>query len=165
MIHVYEFFSDNPIVDALMLETDRRSPLRSIRACKWFLRAPFIEAEWADGTFEVHQFARDDFADHWAESKLMFSMLTGMEIKSEFDPGTLYREAQRRVEILRIRDQGIEESKMLFEQGRYDEFVKRYGPDCEHLPLAATRMLEEARRRIANVPSGRARDVDSGSRH
>ena len=38
MIHVYEFFGDNPIVDALMLDTDRRSPLRSIRVAKPLLR-------------------------------------------------------------------------------------------------------------------------------
>ena len=163
MIHVYEFFGDNPIVDALMLDTDRRSPLRSIRACRPLLRAPFVEAECTDGTFEVHQFARDGFASNWAETKLMFTLLTGMEVKTDFNAGTLDREAQRKAEILRIRDHGIEASKCLFEQGRYQEFIERYGPDCEHLPQAAARMLDEARRRIADGLPGTSQDFSTGS--
>lgn len=164
MIHVYEFFGDNPVVDALMLDTDRRSPLRSIRGSKPLLRAPFVEAECADGTLEVHQFARDDFSNHWAEARLMFTLLTGMDIKTDFNPGTLDREAQRRAEILHIRDQGIEASKFLFEQGRYNEFIERYGPDCEHLPQAATKMLDEARCRIADSLPGTSQDSSSEPR-
>ena len=164
MIHVYEFFGDNPIIGALMLDTDRRSPLRSIRVSKPLLRAPFVEAEYADGTLEVHQFARDDFSNHWAETRLMFTLLTDMEIKTEFNPGTLDREAQRRAEILQIRDQGIEASKFLFEQGRYHEFIERYGPDCEHLPQAAAQMLDEARRRMADSLPGTSQESSSGSR-
>ena len=164
MIHVYEFFGDNPIVDALMLDTDRRSPLRSIRVSKPLLRAPFIEAECADGTLELHRFARDGFSDHWAETRLMFTLLTGMEIRTEFSPGTLDREAQRRTEILRIRDQGIEASKLLFEQGRYREFVERYGPDCDHLPRAAADMLDQARRRMADSFPGTSQDSSSEPR-
>ena len=94
----------------------------------------------------------------------MLTLLTGMEIRTEFNPGTLDREAQRRAEILQLRDQGIEASKFLFEQGRFREFVERYGPDCEHLPRAAAQMLDEARRRTADSPSGASQDPDSESR-
>lgn len=164
MIHVYEFFGDNPIIDALMLDTDRRSPLHSIRVSKPLFRAPFIEAEHADGTLEVHQFAKDDFSNHWAEAGLLFTLLTGMEIKTDFNPGALDRRAQRRAEILQIRDQGIEASKHLFEQGLYDEFFGCYGPDCEHVPEEAVQMLDEARRRLADSLPQASQDIGSGAR-
>ena len=164
MIHVYEFFGDNPIIGALMLDTDRRSPLHSIRVSKPLFRAPFIEAEHADGTLEVHQFAKDDFSNHWAEARLLFTLLTGMEIKTDFNPGALDRGAQRRAEILQIRDQGIEASKHLFEQGLYDEFIGCYGPDCEHAPEEAVKMLDEARRRLADSLPQASRDTGSGVR-
>lgn len=164
MIHVFEFYGDNPIVSALMLDTDRRTPLRSIRVSRPLLRAPFIEAQHTDGTLEVHQFARDDFSSHWAETSLLFTLLTGMEIKMDFSSGALDREAQRREEILRIRDQGIEASRNLFEQGRYDEFVGCYGPDCAHLPREAAQMLDEARRRLAGSPTRASRESCSGAR-
>ncbi len=164
MIHVYEFFGDNPIIGALMLDTDRRSPLRSIRVSKPLLRAPFIEAEHAGGTIEVHQFAKDDFSSHWAEARLLFTLLTGMEIKMDFNPGALDREAQRRAEILQIRDQGIEASKRLFEQGLYDEFIGCYGPDCEQVPEEAAQMLDQARRRLADSLPRASRYTGSGVR-
>lgn len=164
MIHVYEFFSDNPIVDALMLDTDRRSPLRSIRVSKPLFRAPFVEAEHAGGTLEIHQFAKDDFSSHWAEASLLFTLLTGMEIKMDFNPPALERGAQRRLEILQIRDQGIEASKRLFEQGLYDEFVGYYGPDCGHVPEEAARMLDEVRRRLADRLPRVSQDSGSGVR-
>lgn len=162
MIHVYELFGDNPIVDVLMLETDRQTPLRSVRASMPLLRAPFIEAEHADGTLDVHQFARDGFASQWAETRLLFTLLAGMEIQTDFNPGTLEREEQRRTEILRIREQSIEASRPLFEQGLYEEFVGYYGPDCKHLPREAAEMLEEARRRLADRRSPDSRDAGSG---
>ncbi len=163
MIHVYEFFGDNPIIDSLMLDTERRSALRSIRVSRPLFRAPFIEAEHIGGTLEVHQFAKDDFSSHWAEAKLLFTLLAGMEIKMDFNPGVLDRGAQRRAEILQIRDQGIESSKHLFEQGLYEEFIGCYGPDCAHIPEEAAQMLDEARRRLVDSQPRGFRDTGSAA--
>ena len=164
MIHVFEFFGDNPIISALMLDTDRRCPLRSIRVSRPLFRAPFVEAQHADGTLEILQFARDEFSSHWAEARLLITLLTGMDIKMDFHPDTLDREAQRRKEILRIRDQGIAASRHLFEQGLYDEFVGFYGPDCAQLPREAAQTLEEARRRLLESPPRASRESCSGAR-
>ncbi len=148
MIRVYELFGDNPIIAALMLDGNRSIPLRSARASKPLLREPFVEAMRVDGEIELHTFSREGFADSWAEARLILALLSNLDIQSDFDPGILERESQRRVEILHIRDHSIGASRELFAQGRFAEVVECYGPDCGHLPGEVDQMLNAARQQI-----------------
>ncbi len=146
MVPIYELFGANPIIEALMLDPDRSSPLRSVRASKPLLREPFVETTHLDGAMGLHRFAREEFATSWAEARLLLSLLTDIRLQSDFNPGMLDREEQRRQEIVRIRDQCIADALALFEQGRYAECIDCYGPDSGNLPPAAAHILVEAHR-------------------
>lgn len=146
--------ADNPIIDELVFWPPKKQPIKRIRACSVLFRNPFIEVEMLDGEVFQRHFARDSFAEFWAEALVILQTLTNIELVSEFDfkPVADRTDLQRRV--LETRDECIAESDLMFEQGMYAQFLMQYGEDCRDLPASCMQKIEQAREAMRTQGQG-----------
>ena len=79
-----DHYADNPIVDELVFWPPKSHRIKSVRACSPMFRKPFIEVELEDGDLFHRHFARDSFAQFWAEACVILDTLTSIELISDF---------------------------------------------------------------------------------
>lgn len=145
MNQVLDHYADNPIIDELVFRPPKREKIVSVRACSVMFRKPFIEVELEHGeTFHRH-FLRDSFARFWAEACVVLETVTSIRLISEFDFEAVAEREQMVREILACRDECIEESNLMYEQGMYAQFLNQYGEDCKNLPPTVIERIAYAR--------------------
>lgn len=119
-----------------------------MRACCVMFRKPFIEVEMEGGEIFQRHFARESFARFWAEACVILKTITSIELISDFsfepisDPEKLVRE------VLTNRDECIDESNQMFDEGMYEQFLMQYGEDCENLPRDTVQRITHARKQL-----------------
>jgi hypothetical protein len=97
--------------------------------------------------FQLH-FGRDSFARYWAEASVILETITSIKLISDFsfepisDPEKLARE------VLANRDECIDESNLMFDEGMYEQFLVQYGEDCENLPPDTVQRITHARKQL-----------------
>lgn len=144
-------FADNPIIDELVFWPPKGQPVKSVRACSVLFRKPFIEVKMQGGEVFQRHFARDSFAEFWAEALVILQTLTSIELVSDFRfTAVADREALQR-RALEIRDQCIAESNLMYEQGMYAQFLMQYGEDCRDLPAGTLKKIAHAREAIGTA--------------
>lgn len=138
-------FADNPIIDELVFWPPKSRRILSVRACSSMFRKPFIEVELQGGeTFHRH-FARDSFAEYWAEACVILGTLTRIELISDFSFRPVADREGLRARALATRDECIDESEPMYEQGMYAQFLMQFGEDCRDLPLSVREKITRAR--------------------
>ncbi len=143
-----DHLADNPIIDELVCWPPRTQRIKSVRACSAMFRKPFIEVECGDGEVFHRHFARDSFADYWAEAWVILDTLTTIELISDFDFKPVAEPEKLARQVLQTRDECIAESDLMFEQGMYSQFLMQYGEDCKNLPAQALQRIAEARKQV-----------------
>ncbi len=119
-----------------------------MRACCVMFRKPFIEVSIEGGEIFQRHFVRDSFARYWAEASVILETITTIKLISDFsfepidDPGKLVRE------VLANRDDCIDESNLMFDEGMYQQFLLQYGEDCNDLPADAVKKITYAREQL-----------------
>ena len=147
-----ERYADNPIIDELVCWPPKPHRMKSIRAGNVLFRKPFIEVEMADGEIYQRQFGRDSFAAFWAEACVILDTMTAIELVSEFRFAPVADRARLVADVLANRDECIEESNQMFEEGMYEQFLMQYGEDCAHLPEDALHKIAHARQQLGLSP-------------
>lgn len=105
----------------------------------------------ADGEIFQRHFARESFAEFWAEACVILETLTSIELRSDFGFKPL-TEPEKLVEsVLADRAECIEECEQMFAEGMYEQYLMQYGEDCKNLPLDTIQNIERARREIAST--------------
>jgi len=146
-----ERYADNPIVDELVCWPPKSKKIKSIRACNVLFRKPFIEVEMADREIYQRHFARDSFAEFWAEACVILDTLTTIELRSDFDFKAVTEPGKLVQTILADRAECIEECEQMFAEGMYEQFLMQFGEDCKNLPLDTLQKIEQARREIIST--------------
>ncbi len=140
-----EYFADNPIIDELVCWPPRAQRIKSLRAASVLFRRPFIEIELEDGELIHRHFERGSFSRDWAEARVILGAITSIELVSEFEvPPVADRDDLLR-RVYEARDECIEESNQMFDEGMYEQFLMQYGKDCKNLPEDSQRRLAQAR--------------------
>ena len=139
----------NPIIDELVFRPPQKQRIVSIRACSVMFRRPFIEVEMEDGEVFHRHFARDGFAEAWAEASVILETVTPIKLVAEFNFDAVKNRERLVAEVLEQRDECIAESNLMFDQGMYAQFLEQYGADCHNLPADAERRIAEARKHLA----------------
>lgn len=146
-----EFFADNPIIDELVCWPPRTQKIRRIRAANVLFRRPFIEIEMQDGEMMQRHFPRDSFARYWAEACVILDAITAIELLAEFEVPPVTDADSLVQRVLEARDECIEESDQMFDEGMYEQYLMQFGHDCKGLPgdtqeriLKARAALEQA---------------------
>lgn len=143
-----DHYADNPIVDELVFWPPKPGRIKSVRACSVMFRKPFIEVELEDEDPFHRHFARDSFAQFWAEACVILGTLTTIELISDFSFAPLAEPQELEQQVLATRDECIEESNLMYEQGMYAQFLMQYGEDCKNLPVEAQHKIAQAKHRI-----------------
>ncbi len=143
-----DYFADNPVIDEIVEWPPRDRRITRIRACNVLFRQPFIEVTLADGEVFQRHFMRQSFAQDWAEARVILETLTAIELITEFQIAPLADRDARIARVLAARDECIDESDKMFEQGMYRQFLQQYGEDYKDLPPAAAEKIAVAKRRI-----------------
>ena len=146
-----ERYADNPIVDELVCWPPKSKKMKSIRACNVLFRKPFIEVEMADREIYQRHFARDSFAEFWAEACVILDTLTTIELRSDFDFKAVTEPGKLVQTILADRAECIEECEQMVAEGMYEQFLMQFGEDCKNLPLDTLQKIEQARREIIST--------------
>jgi len=119
-----------------------------VRACCVMFRKPFIEVSIEGGEVFQRHFVRDSFARYWAEASVILETITTIKLISDFsfelidDPDKLVRE------VLANRDECLDESNLMFDEGMYQQFLLQYGEDCKNLPADAVQKITYAREQL-----------------
>ncbi len=145
MNQVLDYYADNPIIDELVFWPPKSRRIKSVRAASVLFRKPFIEVELEGGEVFHRHFARDSFAQFWAEACVILDTLTRIELISDFSFEPVIEREKLQRQILAIRDDLIEESNQIFEHGLYAQFLMQYGEDCKDLPAATLQKIAHAR--------------------
>jgi hypothetical protein len=141
-------YAENPIIDELVFWPPKQNRIQSVRACCVMFRKPFIEVSIEGGEVFQRHFDRDSFARYWAEASVILETITTIKLISDFnfdpigDPDKLVRE------VLANRDECIEESNLMFDEGMYQQFLLQYGEDCNNLPADAVQKITYAREQL-----------------
>ena len=141
-------YAENPIIDELVFWPPKQNRIQSVRACCVLFRKPFIEVSMEGGEVFQRHFGRDSFARHWAEASVILETITSIKLISDFsfepisDPEKLVRE------VLANRDECIDESNLMFDEGMYEQFLVQYGEDCENLPPDTVQRITHARKQL-----------------
>ncbi len=145
---VLERLADNSIIDELVEWPPRSQKISRIRACLPIFRSPFIEIETADAQISIRHFAKEDFVRDWAEACVILQTLSDIQLVSEFEFNPRQDIDALSSRVLRLREECMEESFRLFEQGMFEQFIFQYGEDCRDLPEDVLSRLAEARRTL-----------------
>ena len=143
-----ERYADNPVIDELVCWPPRKQRIKSIRACCVLFRKPFIEVEMEGGEIFQRHFARESFARYWAEACVILETITRIQLISDFDFEPIKDVDQLAQDVLANRDECIEESNQMFEEGMYEQFLTQYGEDCENLPLETVQKIARAKQHL-----------------
>lgn len=143
-----ERYADNPIIDELVCWPPRNRRIESIRACCVLFRKPFIEVEIEGGEIFQRHFARASFASHWAEVCVILESITCIKLISEFNFEPVDDAEQLLQRVLADREECIEESNQMFDEGMYEQFLMQYGEDCKNLPPDTVQRIARARRQL-----------------
>ena len=141
-------YAENPIIDELVFWPPKQNRIHSVRACCVLFRKPFIEVSIEGGEVFQRHFGRDSFARYWAEASVILETITTIKLISDFsfepidDPDKLVRE------VLANRDECIDESNLMFDEGMYQQFLLQYGEDCNNLPADAVQKISYARKKL-----------------
>ena len=141
---VLDHYADNPIIDELVFWPPKSRRIKSVRAASAMFRRPFIEVELDGGDVFHRHFARDSFAEFWAEACVILDTLTRIELISDFSFRPVAEPEKLQQRVLATRDECIEESNKMFEQGMYAPFLMQYGEDCKDLPAASQQKITHA---------------------
>ena len=141
-------FADNPIIDELVFWPPRKQPVKRIRACSVLFRKPFIEVQMLDGEVFQRHFARESFAEFWAEALVILETLTAIDLVSDFGFTPVADREALQQRVLQIREECIAESDLMYEQGMYAQFLMQYGEDCRDLPANTVKKIAHAREAI-----------------
>lgn len=143
-----DHFADNPIVDELVFWPPKSHRITSVRACSSMFRKPFIEVKLEDGDMFHRHFARDSFAGFWAEACVILGTLTRIELISDFSFKPLAQPGKMEQQVLASRDECIEESNLMYDQGMYAQFLMQYGEDCKNLPADTLQKIAHAKEQL-----------------
>ena len=143
-----ERYADNPVIDELVCWPPRNQRIKSIRACCVLFRKPFIEVEMEGGEIFQRHFARESFARHWAEACVILETITRIQLISDFDFEPIKDVDQLEQDVLANRDECIEESNQMFEEGMYEQFLTQYGEDCGNLPVDTAQKIARAKQHL-----------------
>lgn len=141
-------YAENPIIDELVFWPPKPNRIQSVRACCVMFRKPFIEVSIEGGEVFQRHFSRDSFAGYWAEASVILETITSIKLISDFsfepidEPDKLVRE------VLANRDECIDESNLMFDEGMYQQFLLQYGEDCKDLPADAVQKITHAREQL-----------------
>ena len=141
-------YAENPIIDELVFWPPKQNRIQSVRACCVMFRKPFIEVSIEGGEVFQRHYVRDSFARHWAEASVILETITTIKLITEFsfepidDPDKLVHE------VLAKRDECIDESNLMFDEGMYQQFLLQYGEDCKNLPADAEQKITYAREQL-----------------
>ena len=144
-----EYFADNPIIDELVCWPPRKRKIIRLRAASALFRQPFIEIEMEDGELIHRHFERLSFARYWAEACVILGAITGIELVSEFEPPPVEDAEDLRRRVFEARDECIDETNPMFDEGMYEQFLMQYGLDCKDLPEATQDRLVRASAALA----------------
>jgi hypothetical protein len=129
--------------------------MKSIRAGNVLFRKPFIEVEMEGGEVFQRQFARDSFPGFWAKACVILESITDIKLISDFSFAAVADRASLEADVLNNRDECIEESNQMFDEGMYEQFLMQYGEDCANLPEDALQKIAHARQQLGLSPSTR----------
>ena len=144
-------YADNPIIDELVCWPPRQHKINSVRACSVMFRKPFIEVEIEQGEIFQRHFMRESFAGYWAEACVILDTITSIKLISDFNFNPLANPEKLAQEVLACRDECIEESNLMFDQGMYAQFLLQYGEDCKNLPRETIEKITYARQQLGNT--------------
>ena len=143
-----ERYADNPIIDELVCWPPRSCRIESIRACCVLFRKPFIELQMADGEVIHSHFTRQSFAEYWAEACVILELITSIKLVSDFSFQAISDRQKLEREILANRDECIEESEQMYDEGMYQKFLMQYGEDCNNLSPEILQKITHARQQL-----------------
>ena len=147
-----EYFADNPIIDELVCWPPRARRIRRLRAASVLFRPPFIEIEMDDGEMIQRHFERASFARYWAEACVILAAITSIELVSEFEVAPVADAEGLRQRVFEARDECIEESNQMYDEGMYEQFLMQFGKDCKDLPEDTQERLARASAALAARP-------------
>ena len=151
MNQVLDHYADNPIIDELVFWPPKTRRIKSVRAASGMFRKPFIEVELEDGEVFHRHFARDSFAQFWAEACVILDTVTSIELISDFSFKPVADSEKLRRQVLATRDECIGESNKMFEECMYAPFLMQYGEDCKNLPNETLEKIAYAKDRLGQV--------------
>lgn len=140
-----DHYADNPIIDELVFWPPKSRRILSLRGANPLFRKPFIEVELEGGEIFQRHFVRDSFAEFWAEACIILDTLTRIKLISDFSFEPVAEPEKLQHQVLATRDECIQESDKMFEQGMYTQFLIQYGEDCKNLPVATQQKIAHAR--------------------
>lgn len=97
--------------------------------------------------FQRH-FARESFARYWAEACVILETITRIRLISDFDFEPLKDVDRLTQDVLANRDECIEESNLMFDEGMYAQFLIQYGEDCGNLPPETVQKIDQAKQHL-----------------
>ena len=146
---VFDQYSDNPIVAAMVSWPPHPHGIEEIRACCPLLRQPFIEITYLDGQSSQYAFGKQGFLRFWQEAEVLIESLTNIRILREFAVAPMTDHDRFSREVDDCLKESIEESNAIFEGGMYQLFLDQYGANCKDLPSDVSAKIREAESKVA----------------
>ena len=141
-------YAENPIIDELVFWPPKQNRIQSVRACCVMFRKPFIEVSIEGGEVFQRHFGRESFARYWAEASVILETITTIKLITEFSCEPIDDPDKLEQEVLANRDECIDESNLMFDEGMYQQFLLQYGEDCKNLPADAMQKITYARKQL-----------------
>jgi len=151
MNQVLDHYADNPIIDELVFWPPKSRRIKSVRAASSMFRKPFIEVELEGGEVFHRHFARDSFAQFWAEACVILDTITSIELISDFSFKPVADSEKLQQQVLATRDEYIEESNQMFDECIYAPFLMQYGEDCKNLPTETLEKIAHAKEQLGQT--------------
>ncbi len=141
-------YADNPIIDELVCWPPRPQKVKSLRGCLPMIRKPFIEIEYMDGESRQLHLPKSSFVEFWSEAVVIIGAITDIELISELKFQPVQDKESLIKEVLKSRDECIEESNQMFVGGMFQLFLDQYGANYKNLPADTLKNIADARNRI-----------------
>lgn len=146
---VLDRYTDNPIIDELVIWPPNPQKVKSLRGCLPMIRKPFIEIEYVGGEMLHRHYAKNSFVEFWSEAIVIVGAITDIEVISEFKFQPVQNRDILTTEVLKSRQECIEESNQIFDGDMFQLFLDQYGANCKNLPAAAINNIAEAKKKIS----------------
>ena len=91
---------------------------------------------------------KSSFVEFWSEAVVIIGAITDIELISELKFQPVQDKESLIKEVLKSRDECIEESHQMFVGGMFQLFLDQYGANYKNLPADTQKNIADARNRI-----------------
>jgi hypothetical protein len=141
-------FADNPIVDELVYWPPKGSAVTSVVCSALTDEETTLCIKYRDGRELVQRFPTERILPHWPEAVVVVEALTDIKMISDIDHPPVENAENLADAALKHRDQCIEVSLGMFDEGMYELFLEQYGANHKNLPPDVIEKIALARREM-----------------